>query len=142
MVAKNSQTSEVDSRGASAKSGALNLLFFPGIGTLVDGNVKSGWMQLVVAGAGLGIMLLGWNSLLSWAGGVLGLGAGDRVLETLTGAPDFLMQLAEANLQSPAVVGGVVRSTTLIFSGGVVFLFAWGWCLIDTIAFLRQGRNN
>lgn len=142
MVAKNSQTGEDGGRVTSARSVALNLLFFPGIGTLVDGKVKSGWTQLIAAGVGLGAVLVGWNSLLSWAGGVLGLGGADRVLETLTGAPDFLMQLAEANLQSPAVVVGGVRSTTLIFSGGVVFLFSWGWCLLDTITFLKQGRNN
>lgn len=142
MVAKNNHTVTGAGSGASAKSVALNLLFFPGIGTLVDGKVKSGWTQLIVAGTGLGVMFVGWNSLLSWAGGVLGLGGGDRVLEALTVAPDFLMQLTEANLQSPAVVGGGVRSTTLIFSGGVAFLFSWGWCLLDTIAFFKQGRNN
>lgn len=111
----------------------LNLLVLPGVGTVVAGRSLVGWLQITLSFLGCVIILLGAYPFYEWVEAVTGGGREGGLLLGLLQDPDFANTLAMANLESPAMTQFGIRAMTVIWSGILIVLFAWVWCLFGFI---------
>jgi len=109
----------------------LNIIVYPGLGTVREGRVRVGLAQGFMATAGILIFAWGSFDLFDW---ISSNGFGEdpsSVLRKMKDDPSVATRIAEAYSANPAVALGRVSAMSLVFSGVFAICASWLWCFFQ-----------
>lgn len=118
-------------RDARVSNLLLNIIVYPGLGTIREGRLAVGLSQVLLATVGLLVFALGSFGLFDW---ISSNGFGDDpsgVLQKIKEDPDIAARIAEAHSANPAVALGGVSVMSLVFFGMFAICASWTWCLFQ-----------
>ena len=113
-----------------------NLLFLPGIGTLMIGKKKAGYIQLLMVLISLVFIGIAISSILAWAGTVLvGVDVSSVAQE------EIVLRVRDAYLTVPPCVLGFIPAVPILLIGNVLFLITWLLSLVS-VCLVRTSSNE